>query len=88
MNGIGGAVSSLAPQKMATAEEKFALIRSVGEECTTEDELKNLISKKPVFNLYDGFEPSGRMHIAQGVYKVKFHYWMVECGTKGCHFRL
>ena len=22
------------------------------------------------FNLYDGFEPSGRMHIAQGIYKV------------------
>jgi hypothetical protein len=23
------------------------------------------------FNLYDGFEPSGRMHIAQGIYKVR-----------------
>jgi len=22
------------------------------------------------FNLYDGFEPSGRMHIAQGVFKA------------------
>merc|ERR1719399_154450 len=51
-------------------EEKFKLIRSVGEECQTEKELTNLIEKKPDFILYDGFEPSGRMHIAQGVFKA------------------
>lgn len=33
-------------------------------------ELRNLVSKKPNFVLYDGFEPSGRMHIAQGVFKA------------------
>ena len=36
----------------------------------TEDDLRNLLSKKPAFRLYDGFEPSGRMHIAQGIFKV------------------
>ena len=44
---------------------------SVGEECVTPAELKNLLIKKPNFVLYDGFEPSGRMHIAQGVFKVR-----------------
>ena len=39
-------------------ERKFALVRSVGEECVTDSELKNLF-KKPNFILYDGFEPSG-----------------------------
>jgi len=32
--------------------------------------LKQLLLKKPSFNAYDGFEPSGRMHIAQGVFKA------------------
>lgn len=51
-------------------EQKFDLVRSVGEECVTEPELKNLLTRKPNFFLYDGFEPSGRMHIAQGVFKA------------------
>lgn len=51
-------------------EERFALVRSVGEECIQEDELRNLLDKKPNPICYDGFEPSGRMHIAQGVMKT------------------
>ena len=51
-------------------ERKYGLVRSVGEECVAESELRNLIRKKPNFVLYDGFEPSGRMHIAQGIYKA------------------
>ena len=51
-------------------ERKFGLVRSVGEECVTDSELRNLLLKKPNFVLYDGFEPSGRMHIAQGIYKA------------------
>jgi len=49
---------------------RLELLRSVGEECQTVPELQNLITKKPNFVLYDGFEPSGRMHIAQGIYKM------------------
>ncbi|KAI2498603.1 tRNA synthetases class I (W and Y) [Fragilaria crotonensis] len=47
-------------------------ILSVGEECISESELKSLLlAKRDIgFNLYDGFEPSGRMHIAQGVFKA------------------
>lgn len=51
-------------------DRKVELVRSVGEECQTEPELRRLIDKKPGFVLYDGFEPSGRMHIAQGIYKT------------------
>jgi tyrosyl-tRNA synthetase len=51
-------------------------ILTVGEECISASELKGLLtakgrgSEQPKFNLYDGFEPSGRMHIAQGVFKA------------------
>ncbi|CAJ1373071.1 unnamed protein product [Effrenium voratum] len=51
-------------------DQKFQLLRSVGEECQTEPELKELIARKKQFVLYDGFEPSGRMHIAQGLFKA------------------
>ena len=49
-----------------------------------EEELRNLLDKKPVPVCYDGFEPSGRMHIAQGVMKCL----NVNKLTKaGCHFK-
>jgi tyrosyl-tRNA synthetase len=48
-----------------TAEEKYQIVRSIGEECIQDDELRNLLAKKPNPICYDGFEPSGRMHIAQ-----------------------
>ncbi|KAK7245172.1 hypothetical protein RIF29_40007 [Crotalaria pallida] len=51
-------------------EERFKIVRSIGEECIQEDELRNLLAKKPEPICYDGFEPSGRMHIAQGVMKT------------------
>ena len=46
-------------------EEWFATLRGIGEECIQEDELMRLLQNKPVPICYDGFEPSGRMHIAQ-----------------------
>mmetsp|Transcript_79597 Transcript_79597/g.170676 ORF Transcript_79597/g.170676 Transcript_79597/m.170676 type:complete len:745 (-) Transcript_79597:188-2422(-) len=49
---------------------RYELVRSVGEECQTEQELRNLLQRQPNFILYDGFEPSGRMHIAQGTFKA------------------
>jgi tyrosyl-tRNA synthetase len=57
------ALESLDPD----VKKKYDLVRSVGEECVTDSELRNLVAKKPGFILYDGFEPSGRMHIAQVV---------------------
>lgn len=34
------------------------------------EELKSLLERKQMFRCYDGFEPSGRMHIAQGIMKA------------------
>lgn len=48
-----------------TLEERFETLRGIGEECIQEDELMRLLQNKPVPICYDGFEPSGRMHIAQ-----------------------
>ncbi|KAJ6983725.1 hypothetical protein NC653_026517 [Populus alba x Populus x berolinensis] len=50
--------------QLLSLEEKFQLVRSVGEECIQEDEPRHLLEKKPLPICYDGFEPSG-MHIAQ-----------------------
>ncbi|XP_057425272.1 tyrosine--tRNA ligase 1, cytoplasmic-like [Lotus japonicus] len=60
--------SSSTPQ--LSLELRFQIVRSVGEECIQEDELLNLLANKPEPVCYDGFEPSGRMHIAQGVMKT------------------
>ncbi|GJQ10131.1 hypothetical protein GpartN1_g1922.t1 [Galdieria partita] len=60
--------------KSKTLEERFKLIRSVGDECIQEDELWQLLRERgggnPEIVCYDGFEPSGRMHIAQGIQKA------------------
>jgi tyrosyl-tRNA synthetase len=80
-------------------QEDYDRIYSVGEECISGPELKELLllkgrgsdSDEP-FHLYDGFEPSGRMHIAQGVFKAmnvnkcvstpgtnaKFIFWVAD----------
>lgn len=66
-----------------TAEERYSLIRSVGEECIQENELKDIVEKKPNIRCYDGFEPSGRMHVAQGVFKAVN---VNKCTQIGCEF--
>lgn len=52
-------------------EKRYQIVRSIGEECIQEEELKNLLAKKAAPICYDGFEPSGRMHIAQVSYLLK-----------------
>lgn len=47
--------------------EKLNLIKSVGEEIVTDAELVELLKTKEKISAYDGFEPSGRIHIAQGL---------------------
>lgn len=53
------------------AESKLGLIKQVGEEILTEEELINLLKTKEHPIAYDGFEPSGTdIHIAQGILRA------------------
>ena len=51
-------------------KERYDLCMSVGEDVVMDTELWDMLQRKPMFNCYDGFEPSGRMHIAQGIMKA------------------
>jgi len=51
-------------------DEKIKLLKEVGEEIIDEKELKNLISKENNLVAYDGFEPSGKIHLAQGLLRA------------------
>ncbi len=62
--------------------ERVALVKEVGEEILTEDELRELFLKKKHPVAYDGFEPSGNMHIAQGVFRTINVNKMTKAGVK------
>jgi len=76
-------VKEIFAKSSLTPDEKFELMRSVGEECIQDSELRNLLEKKPNPICYDGFEPSGRMHIAQGILKA---INVNKCTKAGCTF--
>jgi len=67
------------PSKLP-AQERYDLIRSVGVECIDEKELKALVKENKFIYCYDGFEPSGRMHIAQGLMKAANVNKLVDAG--------
>ena len=57
-----------------TLDEKISLLSEVGEEIINLDELRDLIQLKtknnePIY-AYDGFEPSGILHIGQGLLRA------------------
>lgn len=56
------------------------LIDHYGSECISEDEITTLLEKCESPVAYDGFEPSGRMHIAQGLMKKHFVNALTDCG--------
>ena len=63
-------------------ENRLELVRSVGEEIVTEEELINLLNEKKNFTAYDGFEPSGQIHIAQGILRATNVNKMIKAGTR------
>lgn len=61
---------------------KIELIKQVGEEIVTEEDLKALLETKEHPVAYDGFEPSGNIHIAQGILRTINVNKMVKAGCK------
>lgn len=66
-------------------ESKMALVREVGEEIITEEELRMLFETKTHPVAYDGFEPSGRIHIAQGLLRA---INIIKLNKTGIRFKL
>lgn len=63
-------------------DKKIDLIKEVGEEILTEEELRELLQNKKNPVAYDGFEPSGQMHIAQGILRTININKMTSAGFK------
>ena len=66
-------------------ETRMNLIRQVGEEIITEQDLQNLLEEKKRPVAYDGFEPSGHLHIAQGIMRAINVNKMTKAG---CNFKM
>jgi len=69
-----------------TLDEKLSLLQEVGEEIIRPDELKDMMQWKVENNkeiiAYDGFEPSGNIHIAQGLLRSINVNKLTKCGIK------
>ncbi|XP_050378702.1 tyrosine--tRNA ligase 1, cytoplasmic isoform X1 [Argentina anserina] len=70
---------------LLSLDERYKLLRGIAEECIQDDELKNLLANKAEPICYDGFEPSGRMHIAQGILKA---INVNKMTTSGCRVKI
>lgn len=65
---------------MKSLDEKLSLIREVGEEIVMEEELRELLQEGKNLVAYDVFEPSGQIHIAQGLMRAININKMIEAG--------
>ncbi|MFA5136603.1 MAG: tyrosine--tRNA ligase [Patescibacteria group bacterium] len=65
-----------------TIQERLDLIKEVGEEIISEDELKALLESGEDLVAYDGFEPSGQIHIAQGLLRAINVNKMIQAGFR------
>lgn len=63
-------------------EDKLNLINQVGEEIIGGEELKSLLESGEQLIAYDGFEPSGQIHIAQGLLRAINVNKMIKAGVK------
>ena len=80
-------------ENIINTQQSCHLIRSIGEEILGDENLERLMTYKNTTPgkvvAYDGFEPSGRMHIAQGLLRahnvnkfikagVRFKFWVAD----------
>lgn len=67
-------------------DEKIELLKEVGEEIIEEQDLRDMLKWKVEKNeeiiAYDGFEPSGKIHIAQGLLRAINVNKLTKCGIK------
>lgn len=63
-------------------QERLDLVKQVGEEIISEDELKALLESGGDLVAYDGFEPSGQIHIAQGLLRAINMNKMIKAGVR------
>ncbi|RLG13699.1 MAG: tyrosine--tRNA ligase [Candidatus Nanohalarchaeota archaeon] len=61
-------------------KKRVALVKEVGEEIITETELTELLKTKKKIIAYDGFEPSGNIHIAQGLLRAIYIRKLIDAG--------
>jgi len=62
--------------------DRLNLIKQVGEEIVGEEELKKLMESGEELVAYDGFEPSGQIHIAQGLLRAINVNKMIKAGVR------
>ena len=62
--------------------QKYELIMTIAKECTERQDLYDLLNLRRDINCYDGFEPSGRMHIGQGLMRAINTNKLTKCGFK------
>lgn len=67
---------------MKDTQKRLDLINQVGVEIITEEDLKSLLEKKANPVAYDGFEPSGQIHIAQAILRAINVNKMTKAGCK------
>lgn len=76
-------------KKEMNVDEKIGIVKSFADEIVTEEELRELFISKKKYFAYDGFEPSGQIHIAQGLLRaitvnkltsigVHFKFWVAD----------
>lgn len=63
-------------------QNRLNLITEVGEEIIGTEELKTLLASGEQLVAYDGFEPSGQIHIAQGLLRAINVNKMIKAGVK------
>jgi tyrosyl-tRNA synthetase len=70
-------------------DQKIAIVKEASEEILTESDLRTLFETKEHPIAYDGFEPSGNIHIAQGLMRavtvnkltstgIHFKFWVAD----------
>ena len=75
-------IVSLTYMTDSNIEDRLKLIKEVGEEIVQEEELKKLLESGEELIAYDGFEPSGQIHIAQGIVRAININKMIKAGVK------